>query len=351
MQIASTVRRTVDWARRTGERLRAFVLRLLDTVPLLRRTVDELVRVEIIDRSMVIAAQALLALVPLVVVLGAFLPDVTKTALERLEDVTGMAGVSSQLADQVSTPTSERVRTQTGVVGILVTVLSATSFARAVMRGYERIWALPNIRGIRARRRALGWLLGWLIAFEVLSLVQAWLEPATGAAGRGVVRIVFISLAWWWTFRLLLSQRISWQALLVPAVVTGLGLTVYTGATSVVMAPYVRSTVAQFGTLGLVLAVAAWLVGFAGVLVGTAVIGRSLMQERWLASSVARLWLLAERLPTSVGVGRHGGRGFRRPGQQLDHEEDERADGEEGDGRRPGGVVLEDVDEDDRPGH
>jgi membrane protein len=127
MPIESTVRRSVDWGRRTFERLRAFAFRLLDTVPLLRRTVDELVRVEVIDRSMVIAAQALLALVPLVVVLGAFLPDLTRSALERLEDVTGMAGVSSQLADQVSTPTSERVRTQTGVLGILVTVLSATT--------------------------------------------------------------------------------------------------------------------------------------------------------------------------------------------------------------------------------
>ena len=122
MPMATAVRRTLDWVRAFVARVRAFVFRLLDTVPLLRRTVDELVRVEVIDRSMVIGAQALLALVPLVVVLGAFLPDVTRAALERLEDVTGMAGVSGELAAQVSRPTTESVRTQTGLVGLVVVV-------------------------------------------------------------------------------------------------------------------------------------------------------------------------------------------------------------------------------------
>jgi membrane protein len=331
MPIATAVRRTVDWLRAFALRVRAFAFRLLDTVPLLRRTVDELVRVEVIDRSMVIAAQALLALVPLVVVLGAFLPDVTQVALERLEDVTGLTGVSKDLADQVSTSTSERVRTQTGLVGLVVVVLSATSFARAVMRGYERNWALPNVRGIRARRRALGWLLGWLAAFEVMSLVQDWLEPQAGWAGAGIVRVVFISLAWWWTFRLLLSRRVSWQALVVPALVTGVGLTAYTATTSVVMAPYVRSTVAQFGTLGLVLAVAAWLVGFAGVLVVTAVIGRALVEDPWLVALATRA--------RSTAVGRYGGRLVHRPRQQLDDEEHERTDGQEDDRRGSGRVI------------
>src|SRR3954453_19365011 len=54
---------------------RALAYRILDTVPPVRRTVDELLRVEFVDRAVVIAAQALFALVPLVVVLAAYLPD------------------------------------------------------------------------------------------------------------------------------------------------------------------------------------------------------------------------------------------------------------------------------------
>jgi membrane protein len=50
--------------------LRQITGRLLATVPPVRRVLDELVRVEVVDRSMALAAQALLALIPLAVVLA-----------------------------------------------------------------------------------------------------------------------------------------------------------------------------------------------------------------------------------------------------------------------------------------
>jgi membrane protein len=54
----------LDAARRLSAWVRAMVYRVLDVVPPLRRTVDELIRVEIVDRCMVVAAQALFALIP-----------------------------------------------------------------------------------------------------------------------------------------------------------------------------------------------------------------------------------------------------------------------------------------------
>ena len=84
------------------ERIRTLVYRVLDTVPPVRRSVDELVRIEVIDRSMAIGAQALLALVPLVLVLAAFLPHaVTGVGLERIEDVTGIGDVGHQITKGV----------------------------------------------------------------------------------------------------------------------------------------------------------------------------------------------------------------------------------------------------------
>src|SRR6476469_6362710 len=75
---------------RTVGRARALVYRILDTVPPVRRTVDELVRVEIVDRAMVIGAQALL---PMIIVLAAFLPhDVIALGVERFESVLGITG-------------------------------------------------------------------------------------------------------------------------------------------------------------------------------------------------------------------------------------------------------------------
>ena len=78
---------------RTVGRARELVYRILDTVPPVRRTVDELVRVEIVDRAMVIGAQALLALLPLLIVLASFLPhEAIALAVDRFEYVLGITG-------------------------------------------------------------------------------------------------------------------------------------------------------------------------------------------------------------------------------------------------------------------
>src|SRR5436190_17168398 len=98
-QPMSVVAATRRWSSRAMALIawaRALAYRILDTVPPVRRTVDELLRVEFVDRAVVIAAQALFALVPLVVVLAAYLPDALHQGLDRFEAVTGLS--SSRVA-------------------------------------------------------------------------------------------------------------------------------------------------------------------------------------------------------------------------------------------------------------
>src|SRR4051794_20462776 len=228
-----------DTARRLSARSRELAYAVLDLVPPLRRTVDELIRVEFVDRSMVIAAQALLALIPLVVVLAAFLPaELTQAGMDRFEEVTGLSQASGSLVvDEVETlaTTASSVRTQTGAVGLLVVLLSASSFARAVMRTCERIWALPSIGGVRGRRHALAWLLGWLVALQLLTLV-CWLVPdALPLWVEPLARVAVTALVWWWTLHTLLSSRVPWRPLVVPAVLSGVALVAYTAGSAVVM--------------------------------------------------------------------------------------------------------------------
>jgi membrane protein len=253
-------------------------------VPPLRRTVDELIRIEIFDRCMVVAAQALFALIPLVVVLAAFLPaDLTHAGVQRFEDVTGLSQASASLVtEQVEPVGADVVRAQTGLIGLLVVLLSASSFARAVMRAYEKIWALPTIGGIRGRRRALAWLLGWLLGLQSVALVSWVLPDAAPVWVRAALKAAVVGLLWWWTLYVLLFARVSWQALAVPAFLTGVALTAYTVGSSAVMPHYAGSSADQFGTFGLVLAVATWLVGMAGVMIVAALVGRVLVEDPWL---------------------------------------------------------------------
>ena len=285
------------------ERTREQVLRALEVVPSLRRTVEDLGRIELIDRSLAVGAQALLALVPLVVVLAAFLPaDLTAASVARFADVTGVSSTSEALVTHQVEPlrAGSEIRTQTGLVGLVIAIFSATSFARALMRAYERVWELPSVSGFRGRRRGLGWLIGWLVSLQLLVL-PAWargrvesevdLRPLRLALGSATVglQVVVACLVWWWTLRVLLSGRVSWSSLVAPAILTGVCVVAYTSGSAVVMPHYAASSAAQFGTFGLVLAVATWLVGIAGVVIAAAVVGRVISEDEPIRSAVGRL--------------------------------------------------------------
>ena len=288
----------------------ARVHRVLDTVPSVRRTVDDLLRVEFLDRTMVIAAQGLLALVPLVVVLTAFLPSHwTTLGVERFASVTGIGQATSdelvravtQAGGGAAAPAQSldpaQVRAQTGFVGLVITVLSASSFARAVQRMYARIWDVSDLGGMRQRRRCLGWLLGWLVALQAITLV-AWIGDRVDVVlldpGWVLLRMLVAAAVWWWTLHTLLDGRVAWRHLVVPASLSGGLVVAYASGSSVVMPAYASSSAAQFGVLGLVLTVATWLVGFGGVLVVAAVVGRVITEDPF-AQRVGRRLLAAVR--------------------------------------------------------
>jgi membrane protein len=268
----------------------AVVLRRL---PLVRRVVEDLVRIEVIDRSMAIAAQAMLALVPMLVVLVAFLPESAgELALERFHSVTGVGERGDDLVE--ATVSADRVRAQTGLIGLLITIFSATSFARAIQRAYERVWAQSHAGGLAGLQRSLLWLVGWLITLQLLRTIGSLIgRDESLTVVRILVQGVGATLVWWATMRLLLFGRVAWLALAPAAALTGFGGVVYSWGSSLVMPSYVAASVAQFGTLGLVLAVTTWLVGFAALLVVAAVVGRALAEDEAVArrSQAATVWL------------------------------------------------------------
>jgi membrane protein len=260
-------------------RVTEFVQWVLGTVPVVRSIIRGLVRIELIDRSMAIAAQAMLALVPMLVVLAAFLPaEFTDLALDRFRELTGLGGAGEKMIE--TNLDADQVRAQTGAIGLLITLFSATSFARAVQRMYEKIWEKRHIGGLIGIRRSSLWLIGWLLTLQMLAALGFALEQV---ADFGPLRYVMqgagASLLWWWTSRILLFGRVPWWTLLVGALLTGYSLMLYSWGSGLVMPTYVASSAAAFGTLGLILAVTTWLVGFAGLLVVASVVGRAVVED------------------------------------------------------------------------
>ncbi|GAA1779207.1 hypothetical protein GCM10009795_026630 [Nocardioides hankookensis] len=266
-------------------------MELLDRVPILGRLVNDFIKIEFIDRCMLIAAQGLLALIPMLVVLTAFFPHATSDVVRVFSQATGVGSNGTQLLE--GEVTTGQVRTQTGIFGFLITIFSATSFARAIQRMYERIWDQPHVGGVSGAQRCLLWLLGWMLTLQIIGALRRIGDGVGGILGDGVgivVQALLLSVIWWATSWVLLFGRVAWSQLALGALLTGVIGVVYNRGASVLMPPYVKANADQFGTLGVILAVSTWLIGFAAIMVGSALVGRVVTEDPTVRGVVRRVW-------------------------------------------------------------
>jgi membrane protein len=269
-------------------RVRTALSGLLDIVPGARRTLTDIVRVEFLDRSMVIAAQALFSVTPLLVVFAAFAPP--RFSASILDQVTSLLGIQGKDAGALDTAaTVQHVRAQTGVVGVILVVFSALSFARAIQRLYERVWDRRHRGGLIGYRRRLWWLIGWLTSLQLVSAVVNGLAGSGSSLFRLALQILASTGLWWWTAHTLLLGGVPWRSLWLGSLLTASGISLVVEISRGIMPGYVRASVAQFGGIGLMLAASTWLLVLGGVVVLGAVLGRVLVEEPRLRSLYRRL--------------------------------------------------------------
>lgn len=265
------------------------------------------------DRAVSLAAQALLAFFPMLMVVASLGPSGSTAFTRFLSDRVRLSGSSlAAVTEVVSDP--QQVRNATGALGIVLVVLSATSFSRALQRTNQACWGLPS-SGLRAAWRGLAWL-GGLVAYIWMTstLLRTIGHTLFGPVGVGATSLLGGFLVWWWSAWLLLAGRVTWRWLIPQAVLTAVGLGTYTLASAVYMPHAVHSSAGQFGPIGVVFALATWLVGGGFVVVFAAVGGAFLARDECLlAVSVRRLvragdapWTPA---PTGIPAARRRPRG------------------------------------------
>jgi membrane protein len=258
------------------------VLRRIE--PVLRRLaplLERIASVGLVQSAVVLAAQAFMALFPLLIAVTAIAPPrvgqtLSAVAHNRL-GLTGNTGADVQRL----VATRADLRGGLSVLGALVVLASATSFTRALQRIYENAWQLPRL-GLRGSFRGVAWLLGLVVYFVVIGL--AFRLTASPAPAVSLLRLVLVGSTgfglWWMTPFLLLCGRVRARALLLTGALTTAGLIAAAGVSTKVLPGVIRSNERQFGTIGVVFAIQSWLVALGGLIVAAAILGALLMQTR-----------------------------------------------------------------------
>lgn len=236
------------------------------------RLIERLAAVGLIQSGVVLAAQAFLALLPLLIVAVAFFPPTVSEAITAaLRHRLGI-GADSTVIVQDFVKSRDSLRGGISVVGVIVALASATSFTRALQRVYELAWGLPRA-GLRGSVRGLVWLIG-LIAY--LTMISLAVRLAGGGGSGSILRFVLLAVGsmmlWWWTPYLLLLGRVRLRALLPSGLITGTVMVTLGVASTVVVPRTVASNERQFGTIGAIFAIESWLVIVSCSIVGAAVV-------------------------------------------------------------------------------
>jgi len=236
--------------------------------------------VEYVDRSVALASQAFVALIPLLLVSSSLLPrserrSYADSVVRRFE----LHGTSATEVRQVFAQPAE-VRSTLSVLGFLLLVVSALSFCRVLQRLYERAWRLPAL-GMRGTPGQLTWLALAVVYLVVVGGLNTAAGRWLGPLGGDAVGLACGLVLWLWTPYLLLGRRVARVHLRLTAVMTAVSLTLTSLASIVYMPHAIAVSATRFGAIGVAIAMVSWLIAVAFVLVGATVVtavwsGRSL---------------------------------------------------------------------------
>jgi membrane protein len=243
------------------------------------RILGRLVEVRFLDRSVILAAQAFSAILPLFIVVATISPkpggDSPGAFMARrlglaAEDVSSLQSV-------VAPPPSARA--SVGVVGVVLAVLTATSFARALQRSYELAWRLPRA-GLRAAWRPLALVLGLAVYVELLFLFGRLIRGVP--ASTLLEDLVTFAGAWaLWTGSgwILLGGRVRLRLLAAGGLLTAVGFAVLRRLSAFYLPALVASNQEQYGLLGVAFTLYSWLSACAFIIVVATVVGVVLAED------------------------------------------------------------------------
>src|SRR3954453_17430588 len=162
------------------------------------RAVNRFQKIAAFDRAVALASSALTAMVAVLILVGAILPqfsgaDVANRFINRY-DLTG--GGAEAVRDVFSTPDGTTT-TSVGLIGAVFLLIAALSFTRSVQRLFEQAWELKPL-SVRNTLNGLIWIAGLAVYLGLSGLLHEGLGRSRLELGPAVLAmpLTVVFLVW-----------------------------------------------------------------------------------------------------------------------------------------------------------
>jgi uncharacterized BrkB/YihY/UPF0761 family membrane protein len=248
------------------------------------RSLRDIRDLELFDRAMTLAAQAFTSILPILIVGASLRESLNPEANSMFAENLSLDDHTAELLQQ-SIPQGIEGVTFTQIVGVLLLLIAATAFARALERCFRRIWKTPKA----PIRFAWRWVVAIVAIVIGFVLVVATRNVVRGTGAVSVVEFIVESVIWgvlWWIASwIVINRSVSLRALLPGSVLAGLGFAVAAVVGRAYLPGVLASSADQFGVLGLAFSYIGWLFVLMAVLLAAVTIGRVIH-----LTSVGLLW-------------------------------------------------------------
>ncbi|MCA2211478.1 YhjD/YihY/BrkB family envelope integrity protein [Jidongwangia harbinensis] len=249
---------------------------------ILIRTASGLVRVQIFDRAMTLAAQAFTSLFPILILVGAIF------GADQVARFASAARLPDSSRHLIADALTDRGLSTFGVAGVLVVLLSSTGLARALARAYGTVWEVPRLPS--GPRAAWRWLLAVLVVAALLvgTRLSGWLtaELPRPHLWSGALLVIADCAVAVLLPLLLLSRAVPIRMLVPGGLAFALVMLAVRPAGAVYLPRALQNSYDRYGTIGLAFTYIGWLYVLAFCLLMTAVLGQVIAREAGLAGAL-----------------------------------------------------------------
>ena len=205
----------------------------------------------------------------------------SSSATRRFTSVAQAASASSStsVSRLSSNEPASAARASVGILGVVLTLLTATSFARALQRSYQLAWRLPPV-GIRAAWRPLALVVGLALYIELLFLFGRLVRgiPA-GSVLEDLVTFAGACVLWTGAGWILLAGRVRPRLLAAGGLLTAVGFASLRRLSALYLPSLVAGNQEQFGLLGVAFTLFSWLSACSFIIVVATVLGAVLAED------------------------------------------------------------------------